>query len=506
MSLTGSTVAEDLASLERCRGSVELAELRADFLAPGEIGAAARLPALAGMPVILAVRRARDGGRFAAGEAERVRLLRRLAAGGFAWVDMEDDLEISAAGIGAPPATGVIRSFHDTRGVPQDLEGRLRGLARRPGELPKAAVTVNGCAELLELLRAAERTRDLPKILVGMGEAGFATRVLAARIGSSLCYASPADGPAAAPGHVDPRVLAGLYRFKSIGASTAVFGVAGNPVGHSLSPVIHNRGFAALGIDAVYVPFRVDELAPFLEAARLLGVRGLSITVPHKEAVLGHLASFDPVVARLGACNTMVAAPGALPRSAMQTNAAPVGWHGTNTDAEGFLAALRPVLPELSGKRAVVIGAGGAARAIVHGLAESGCDVLVANRTPGRARELAERFAARWAPLDPAAIEADRPSLIVQATSAGMASGGVAAATAGAPEDPLPGYRFRGDEVVFDVVYSPRVTPFLARATAAGCTAVPGLRMLIEQARGQFRLFAGREYPRELAEELAATL
>ncbi|MCX7031674.1 MAG: type I 3-dehydroquinate dehydratase [Spirochaetes bacterium] len=480
--LTSDSIAGNLAVLERYRAEVDIAELSADRLSPGELMAAARLPALAGLPVILTVRRERDGGRWTRDERERASVIWRLtggpAGGGFAFVELEEDLALQLAGV------PVIRSLRDVHGVPEDLEHHLRGLARGTGELPKAVVAVRGTADLVRLLGVFGRTRSLSKVLVGTGDAGFATQVLASRLGSAVCYVSPA-GTASAPVPADPGTLRGMYRFPAIDADTPVFGVIGDPVMHSLSPVIHNRGMAALGIPGVYLPFPVDDVPAFMAAADLLGIRGLSVTVPHKEAVITFLATRDPIVDRIGACNTLVRPE------------AGTGWHGTNTDAEGFLAPLRRALAgrHLAGMKAAVIGAGGASRAVVAALSDEDADVLVLNRTPDRARELAARFGTRWAGLDGRGIAAlgGHADLVVQTSSAGMGEGG---------GDPVPGYRFSGREVVYDLVYAPRETPLLARARSAGCTVIPGIRMLLSQALGQFRLFTGRDFPAATLEEL----
>lgn len=511
--LTGSTIAEDLSLLERHRHRIDMAELRADFLAPDERAAAWRLPALArgvgraaslpasGLPMILTVRRATDGGHWTASEKERLALISRLAKrGGFAWVDLEEDLEPGLV-VETGPAR-ILRSLHDPTGLPGGLAGRLRHIARGSREVAKVAVTVRGSKDLLELVRVCQETRGVPKVLVGMGDAGLPTRVLATRLESMICYSS--EGSTAAPGQTDPATLEELYRFHRISMSTKVFGVIGNPVMHSLSPIIHNRAFSELDVDAVYLPFLVDDLGAFLEAAEMLGVAGLSVTVPHKESVLPLLASRDPIVERVGACNTLVRRDG--------------GWFGANTDVEGFLMPLRETLAgraasgagglsaepreplSLKGLRASILGAGGASRAVAYALAASGAEVLILNRSPDRAREVALRFGARWAGLDRAGLDLMREGsdLIVQTTSAGVGSQ--------EGEDPAPGYRFSGREIAYELIYVPRTTPFLARATEAGCTVIPGIRMLLGQATGQFRLFTDKEYPADLLAELGKTL
>jgi 3-dehydroquinate dehydratase/shikimate dehydrogenase len=484
--LTAPTIAEDVSILREYGGYADVVELRVDCLREEECAHARRIPSLAGLPAVLTVRRIADGGMYAGSEAERVGLLKGLVGAGFAYLDVEEDLVAASLEHAALSAgVRVIRSLHDPKGVPADLEPRLRRLARNAQELPKAAVAPRSSAELARLLSVAAGTRGTEKILLGMGEMGFCTRVLAGKIGSRLCYAS-APGREAAPGHTDPRTLVDLYRFKSIGAETAVFGVIGNPISHSLSPMIQNKGFAGLGIDAVYLPFLVDDPAAFMAAADLLGVRGLSVTIPHKQAVIPLLARRDPLVEAAGACNTLT--------RARETG----GWAGTNTDIEGFLSPLRAAFDGTipSSLAATVLGAGGAARGVVSALSSLGARILVLNRDVERAQALASVFDARWSSLDEAGarLMPDFRDLVVQTTSVGMEPA--------AGSDPLPEYRFSGREAVYDLVYRPAETRFLRRAREAGCRTISGERMLLAQAFLQFKLFTGSEYPRQVAEEL----
>ena len=360
-----------------------MVELRVDHLREDELRAAGRLPALAGLPAILTVRRARDGGKYAGTEQDRCALLRRLAGQGFAYVDIEEDLQApdveDVIGEGRRPDRPLVPRFHRrSRGTSPPGS---RGWRAGAGEIPKAAVMPKTCAQLAELLDVCRTAAGSEKVLLGMGDIGFPTRVLAPRLGSSWCYASPTD-TAVAPGQVTPVSLEELYRFRSIGPSTAVLGVIGNPVMHSRSPLIHNRGLAALGIDAVYLPFHVPDLDGFWKVADALRVRGLSVTVPHKQAVLGPMVKGDENVRRVGACNTLV-------RTGVGGS-----WSGTNTDGEGFLAPLRAAFGGAipPGLGATVIGAGGAARAVVAALNGAGARVLVLNRTVEHARSLAAEF------------------------------------------------------------------------------------------------------------------
>ncbi len=490
--LAADTIAADLRQLEEYRDCIDMAELRVDRLRPGERAGAVRFPARAGLPVILTVRTPRDGGGFEGSEADRVALLERLSIGGFSWVDLEEDLDAPSLDrhIRAVEGLRVIRSLHDLEAVPARLAERAARLARNGAEVAKVAVTPLSSADVLSVLAASDRLRGTENIVLGMGDRGFPTRVLAPKLGSAWCYTSP-GAPAVAPGQVDPRTLVETYRYRAIGAGTSVFGVIGNPVMHSRSPLIHNRAYGGLGIDAVYLPFLVSDLDEFWPVAASLGVRGLSVTVPHKEAVLKHLAARDGLVEAAGACNTIV----------WRTDRDDGGWAGTNTDSAGFLAPLRRLLGEsgLQGLAATVIGAGGAARGVVHGLLSVGARVLVLNRTAARGEALARELGVEHAGLDAAGFARARQfcDLVVQSTSAGMGSD---------RSDPAAGLSFSGRELVYDLVYTPAVTPFLARARAAGCRILQGRSMLVAQATEQFRLFTGREYPADLATAIEAEI
>ena len=466
---------------------MDLAELRVDHLLDSEKASAGRLPGRAGLPVILTVRRGRDGGRFQGSEADRIALLQKLAAEGFGFIDIEEDLQapVLEAQIRKSGAR-IVRSLHDFAGVPAGLSLRVSRLARSADEIPKAAVTPTSSAQLVELLEIYSGLGNTEHVVLGMGDIGFPSRVLAPFFGTSWCYAS-ATAQSVAPGQVTPAALEEVYRYRAISASTAIYGVIGSPVMHSRSPLIHNRGFAALGIDAVYLPFQVPDLEGFWKAADVLHVRGLSVTAPHKEAVLGRNVLTDGEVKAVGACNTLTR-PSGKGR-----------WNGTNTDAEGFLGPLRALFGGTipSGLGATVIGAGGAARSVVAALKSVGARVLVLNRTVERARALAEQFKVRAAGIDEGGVGAsrDHADLIVQTTSVGMAPHEDA--------DPVPGLGFGGREIVYELVYAPEKTPLVRRALSAGCRVLYGRQMLVAQALRQFHLFTGAEYPPAIAEKLS---
>lgn len=481
--LTAPTLAENLAQARRWQALVDVVELRVDLLHPSQWPGIARFPLQCPLPALCTIRRSGDGGNWRGSERARRRLLRAAAAARYRYLDLEADLP--AAAVPVPPrGPRVIRSLHDPQGTPANLDSLLRALARGPREIPKLAVTPRGVGDLARVTAAAQAARG-PRIVLGMGAYGVPSRLLAARLGSWLTFTSATSARlrAAAPGQLDPLTLQHRYRFRRQRGDSPVYGLIGNPVAHSRSPEVHNRGLAAAGAAGVYVPFLVDAVAPFLELAPRLGVRGLSVTIPHKEAVIPLLARRDASVRGCGACNTLLWERG--------------GWTGYNTDAAGFLAPLRPALAAGRIRRAAVIGAGGAARAIVWALRGAGVEVLIVNRTLARAQRLAAELGAEAAALGAAGLAArvaGHGDLIVQATNLGMqAHAGESQPGAGA--DPLAALPLAGREIVYDIVYTPPDTPLLRRARAAGCQVIGGGEMLLSQACEQFRLFTGRDYP-----------
>ena len=476
--LTGDTLRENLRTLESFRGSATLVELRADFLAAGERRGIPHFAVRCPLPVILTVRRTRDGGHFAAPENERVGLLRHGLRGPFGYVDLENDLAPDAVAV--PRHTRVIRSFHQVSATPHDLAMQAAACARDPTEIPKVAVRPNCVADLLRLVALGQSLRR-PHIVIAIGEYGVATRLLAQRLGSMLTFSSPPTR-AGADGHLTPHEMTRVFGVPRVSDATVVNAIAGFPVAHSRSPRIHNAGYRASGLDAIYVPLHGERLEPLLSCAERLGVTGLSVTVPHKEAAARAASVRDDSVASTGACNTLV-----------QTEQ---GWHGYNTDVEGFLAPLlrRGLLDKATRRSraaaALVVGAGGAARAAVYALTRAGIRVLIAGRTLERATRLAATSGADAVTLsadDLAARAAPYLRLVIQASSAGMApQQGV---------DPIAAIPLTGKETVYDMVYAPDETALLARARAAGCATIGGMEMLLAQAFAQYRLFTGGRYP-----------
>jgi 3-dehydroquinate dehydratase / shikimate dehydrogenase len=482
LSLTGSTLAENAAAASEFRRYIDVLELRADFLSSEELSSLAGFPSLVDVPVILTVRRKQDGGFWDGTEGERRTLLERGLSGSYSYVDFEIDFDDEMLRRNClQKGITVIRSLHQFSGVPENWKTVIDELSRREEEIPKYAAKPNCTDDLIKLLEAADAVKRRRSIVLGIGPFGFSTRVLAEKMGNFITFTSP-PGRSAAEGHLDPESLHKIYRYGDINASTAVFGIIGNPVLHTKSPRIHNRGFDLLGIDAVYVPFHIDNLDSFFTAAQWFDVNGVSVTIPYKETIIPYLSETSDEIAATGACNTVKWVPAEKPRL-----------RGENFDSAGFLTPLSRVLNgrrALEGMRAAVIGAGGAARSAVYALTESGAKVAIFNRSEDRAARLAEEFGCMYGKLTDTEKIADYRDVIVQATSVGMEH---------SPGNPIEQYDFRGDEIAYDLIYNPPRTQFLCKAKVAGCTVINGEQMLFAQAKEQFRFFTGRDYPGDIS-------
>jgi len=490
--MTAKTLGRDLEILEKYRKYTDIAELRVDCLDPDERLLIRRFPEQAGIPVILTIRRDSDGGLFVGGEGARISLMARGLAyaeadrrRNFAYLDIEEDLNVSSLEEAARTfGTRIIRSYHNIKGTDADLPMKIRSMRRSGDEIVKIAVTANSTRDVLELLCAGKECEGHEKILISMGHFGIYSRILSEQFDSLFSYCgalSEPDALPAAPGQVEIRELANLYHFRNITRATKVYGVTGYPLKATSSPAFFNTVFELEGSNAVYVPFPADSITDLIDIAKELNVEGLSVTVPYKEAIIPFLDFQSDEVGVIGACNTLTLTP--------------QGWLGTNTDAKGFSDSLLRFLnkPNFKRQRVTVIGAGGAARSVVFELHRLGAKVLILNRTVHKARRLAAPYKFAWGGLDEQGIEKMEKyhDIIIQTTSAGMEG----INPDNLLDDPAAMYNFCGQEEVMDLVYKPKMTTFLKRASNAGCNVLNGFDMLIRQARYQYTQFTGKEFP-----------
>ena len=484
---TASELRAGLAAADAASGPLDLIELRLDgFEAPGtaELGRVFRdLPGSLHARLIATVRRESEGGRFAGTEDERLRLLGEAGRLGAAYLDLELEADRKSDGAAArrlrraAPDARLIASFHDPDGVPPDLEALPDRMASMQPAIAKVAVSAAGWSDVQRVhsLIRDQASRDLPAIGIAMGTPGRALRVIAGAAGAALTSYAPPEGlPAVAGGQLTAQETRSRHRRwgRRLAAPVPVYGVVGSPIGQSLSPPMHEAAFRRLGIEAAYLPFAVPsaELTDFLVAARLSGVGGLNVTIPHKRAVLPLLDSLDDDARRIGAVNTIIPMNG--------------GFGGANTDWTGAVRSLEEAVA-LPGRRATVLGAGGSARAVLYGLARKGAEALVISRNDRKAAALADEMGVRHAPL--AALERIEGDILINTTPVGM--------TPDHDGCPAPDAAIAAHEVIFDLVFHPERTRLLHKAAGMGKRTVPGLRMLILQAAAAFERWTGRPAP-----------
>ncbi len=470
VALAEATTAAFAARMADLAARADLFEVRADHACDLDLAALLRART---KPILFTCRAQSEGGRFPDRDAAaRRRLLLEAAERSFDFVDVEaragfDDV------VAARRGRGLVLSWHDTEGTPDDLDAVYERMAAVGPDVVKIAVTARSVRDLGRVLALAARhaADERPRLVaLAMGPLGVASRVLGGRYGAPFGFASAAAGRGTAPGQLTAETLDGVYRARTIGRGTRVYGLLGSDVQRSLSPAIQNRAFAERGIDAVYVPVQAESLEAFVETLPALGLSGWSVTRPYKGGMLSHLDSVTPHVAEAGSVNTVVAQDGRLV--------------GLSTDGDGVLVPLRRRL-DPQGRRVALLGAGGAARAAAFALVRAGARVFVLARRAEQAREVASLIGGAAATLD--ALEDVPYDVLLNATPVGSGAGPSAL--------PVPASALRPGSVVFDMVYEPRETPLLVAARARGCVTIDGVEMLVAQAVGQFEAWSGTAAP-----------
>jgi 3-dehydroquinate dehydratase / shikimate dehydrogenase len=466
-------------AIVRALGQARCVELRLDWLAGGEIARLMRWldrerSRLARSRAILIAtyRRRFAGGKFSGTAKEQIEILQAAARAGCKWIDLEIETaeRLSAREIATLRASAkLLISFHDFKRTPANLTHVLARLVRVRGDAVKIATHVERYADACRLLGFARRNRRV--IAIPMGEVGAAARILALREGSMLAYA-PVDQPTA-PGQVSLRAMTGIYHAERISRRTSVYGVIGNPIHHSLSPQIQNAAMQARHVDAVYLPFLVRDLGDFVRAIPALGVSGFSVTIPHKQAILKYLDGCDPLAAAIGAINTVVVRGGGK-------------LYGYNTDYVGVLRALESRL-SLAGSSMLIVGAGGAARAVAFALARAGAAVRICARRPAKAEKLAR--AVGGAAVERRRLRGEFFDAIINATPVGMYPH--------TEDSPLES-RELNCRLVFDSIYRPRRTKLLQLAEKRGIETVSGVEMFLAQGMAQWEIWMGERAPEEV--------
>src|SRR5246500_2314692 len=477
VAVTGASANEMLARAEQISDDNPFIELRLDTLNKPQ----AILPKLKSftasnrhVTVIATCRRTEGGGNFVGELFEQAEILEGAAKAGCQLIDVEiesaetmrpaDWKRLRASG------AALILSYHDfahTRG----LEKAFERMQRFDPEFYKIVSTARSLTDNLAVLDLLKQHGDsVNMIAMAMGQPGVVSRLLAARAGSAFTFASMASGEETAPGQMPLDTLRSLYRFEDIDAATRVYGVAGHPIAHSLSPLMLNCAFRRDRINAVFVPLESAKIADLLTLVERIPLAGLAVTMPLKQEVLPSLARMDELSTRIGACNTIVRGPdGRL--------------FGFNTDVSAVIGPLERRL-SLRGARVLVLGAGGAARAAVFGLREKCAEVHILNRTLESARELATQAKAKIIKREQ--LTKTDFDIVLNATPAGMH--GSKAGSLLEPDE----LRAR---LVFDMVYNPIETPLLHMAREKGIAVILGLEMFVHQGARQFEIWTGKPAP-----------
>ncbi len=450
-------------------------ELRLDWLATdAEISRfLSRLRSVPRRATFIATCRRREaGGKYTGTMAAQLAHLAQAIAAGCEWYD----LEIETVRKCPPELLQVLlsqgrqlTSAHFFHRMPKNLERVARELSRGRSDAIKIAAQCNSLRDARKIFALAQNRKKI--VAVPMGDVALPARLLAVREGSAFTYAPVQN--ATAPGQVSLDEIKSVYRLDRLTRRTQVYGVIGDPIAHSLSPQIQNAAFQARRLDAVYLPFLVRDLRDFADSIGPLGIRGFSVTLPHKEKILRHLDGCDPLAAKIGAVNTVVVRSGGK-------------LYGYNTDYVGVLRSLERRIP-LRGSRVLILGAGGAARAVAFALAQSGAIPCISARRPARAKALAR--AAGGEAIAWARIRREFFDAIVNATPVGMHPH-----TADSPLEP----RELNCRLVFDTIYRPRMTKLLQLAARRGIETVSGVEMFVAQGAAQFEIWTGQRAPSEV--------
>lgn len=475
---TASEAIRQLGAAKSDARKAQVVELRLDFLSKRSqiarlLGWLSRQPR---KPILIATcRRRQAGGQFKGDVADQMAILQQAVEAGCRWCDVEIE---TAERVGAAqlkkmlhPARLLI-SAHDFRRLPQDLTGAAKRLRRMGGAVIKIAAKCHSLAEVRRLLELPCGRDQV--VVIPMGEGMLGARILALRQGSALAYAPIAQSTA--PGQIPFQEVERVYRLRrsfgdsreGVNPKTRLYAVIGDPVAHSLSPLMHNAAFAFRHANAFYVPFHVRDLADFVAAIEPFLIAGFSVTIPHKERILRFLDECDPLAAEIGAVNTVAVRAGKL--------------CGYNTDFAGVLRAIERRLP-LASSSVLLVGAGGAARAAAFALVRAGSAVTIWARRAQRARALARAVGGEA--IDRRDIARRSFDAIVNCTPVGMHPGG------GSPLES----RELNCRLVMDLIYRPLKTELLRRAARRRIETISGVEMFVAQGLAQWELWMGQPAP-----------
>ncbi len=481
IAITGQNADEMVEKATAALKDTTFIEFRLDYMPKP----AAALPVLQqfirenGAATVVATCRCKDnGGRFEGSNQAALEILLKAAEAGFHLVDVElesiEKLPKNTIQRLRDAGAAVILSFHDFKQT-GDLDAVYARMEPYAPDFFKVVPTARTLTDNLKLMHFLERMEDRSNasiIGICMGEAGIISRVLGLRAGSVFTFAAATQAEATAPGQIAARTLLETYRIDQVDVATKVYGVAGDPIKSSMSPLMMNTAFRRETVNAVYLALQTKNVEDLFKLAREIPIQGLSVTMPLKEGVIPFLERTDPLSAKIGAVNTIRRFPDGK-------------FYGFNTDVDAIVRPLERRL-NLRDAKVLVLGAGGAARAAVFGCRNKGAEVCILNRTPETAQKLARQAGAKTVKRE--AVAKQSFDVIINATPAGMSGNKTAAILT--PEE-------LNARVVFDLVYNPVETPLLRMARQKGIAVISGVEMFVQQGARQFEIWTGKPAPEE---------
>ncbi|CAI2717404.1 shikimate dehydrogenase [Nitrospina watsonii] len=480
--IVGPNMDRALEDIDACRHAADFIEFRLDLIADHNLP---RLIQAAGdKPYIVTNRSKMDGGQYPGNEADRVAILKQAIEQDAMYVDIETSTpsDLLRSVLENKGNSKIILSHHDFTRTDDKIESLYELMTQMPADVLKLstyAQDLNDNLKLLQLLNRARRD-EVSLIAFCMGEKGEISRILSPMYGGWLTFGSLDRGRESAPGQIPATTLKDIYRVNDLKLDSRIFGVIGDPVNKSMGYLIHNRAFQELNLPYVYVPFWAKSVTRFFNAFEAF-FGGLSVTMPFKEDIMKQLDRIDPLAEKIGAVNTVV-------REGSD-------WVGYNTDVTGALEALNAVT-ELKGKKVLIIGAGGTAKAIGYGVGSEGATLtLTYNRNKEKAEALAQELNAEL--ISVRDVDRREVDVLINCSPAGM--------TPNTQDTPYPARLLKPGMVVFDSVYNPMETRLIREAKEKGCTVVPGIELFLNQAIQQLELWTGKTPPRAPLRDVVET-
>ncbi len=464
-----------LAEFRQAQEVADIVELRLDIIGQCDFK---RISASRKKPIIATCRPRPQGGNYSGTDKKRFDTLMdaiEFLDADFVDVELGTPKKVIES-LGGCCASGAIVSYHNFKETPTNLPHVYRRIIAAGADIVKIAVmanTVNDNLKAFEVLSVARR-EGKKAVVFCMGPLGSLSRVLYRKFGGFMTYASLAQGKEAAPGQLTAVELREVYRADKLDSKTKLLGVAGSPEKHSSSPYMFNAAYKALGINAVHVKFPVRDIGSFVKGFKQL-VHGFAVTIPHKETIIPFLDELDEMAKSIGAVNTVVKQKDGRLK-------------GYNTDMIGGMNALKKKTL-VRGRKVVILGAGGAAKAMAYGIVNEGGNLTILNRTLDKAKDLAEKYGCAYGGL--AELGKIKHDILVNCTSLGM-EGGL----------PVDADLLRPSTTVMDLVYLKRgETRLIEEAEAKGCITVSGRDVLVLQALDQFRMWTGKKAPEKVIRE-----